>query len=427
MTLRNLFFSAMAGLVMAGSAVAEPQPLDRIAVLVNDGVVLESEITSRMANIKASAIKSGQALPSDAALRVQITDRLINESLQLQMAERMGMVISDIQLDQTLENMAREQNITLADLKAKVEADGENYAQYRESVRREIILGQVQRVQVQRRIQVSPQEIETLVKMIEDQGLKEAEFKIGHILIEVTNNDAKSVEKARGQAEKVLGLLEGGADFAKTAISASAGPKALEGGDWGWMNINAMPTLFAELVRSGKKGDIIGPVKSAAGFHIIKVEDTRGQQTQEVQELHSRHILLKPSPILSEDMAQKMLADWMAQVRSGDADFAELAKEHSDDPGSAIKGGDLGWADPSIYVPAFESALANLKPGEYSQPFRSTHGWHVVQLLERRTTDTTQQMNSDRAYQLIFRRKFNEQATAWQQEMRAKAYIEMVE
>ncbi|USD37948.1 MULTISPECIES: peptidylprolyl isomerase SurA [Ferrimonas] len=427
MKVRNLIISAVAAFAMAGSALAQPQLLDRVAVLVNDGIILESEIDERVENIKRSALQSGQALPSDTALRTQVIDRLINESLQMQMADRMGMVISDIQLDQTLENMAKDQDLTLEQMKAEVEAGGDNYAQYRENIRREIILGQVQRVQVQRRVQVSPQEIDALVKMIEDQGLQSTEFNMGHILISVANDTPKAVEEARTRADKVLALLNDDADFAKTAISASSGPKALEGGNWGWMNVNEMPTLFAELVRGRKAGDIIGPVKSGAGFHIIKILDTRGQQIQEVDEVHSRHILLKPSPILSEDMAKQMLDDFLKQVRDGDADFADLAKQYSEDPGSAVKGGDLGWADPSMYVPAFKDTLASLKQGEYSQPFRSTHGWHVVQLLERRTTDTTAKMNSDRAYQLLFRRKFNEQANAWSQEMRAKAYIEVVE
>ncbi|SDJ59382.1 periplasmic chaperone for outer membrane proteins SurA [Ferrimonas sediminum] len=427
MKVRNLIISAVAAFAMAGSALAQPQLLDRVAVLVNDGIILESEIDERVENIKRSALQSGQALPSDTALRTQVIDRLINESLQMQMADRMGMVISDIQLDQTLENMAKDQDLTLEQMKAEVEAGGDNYAQYRENIRREIILGQVQRVQVQRRVQVSPQEIDALVKMIEDQGLQSTEFNMGHILISVSNDTPKAVEEARTRADKVLALLNDDADFAKTAISASSGPKALEGGNWGWMNVNEMPTLFAELVRGRKAGDIIGPVKSGAGFHIIKILDTRGQQIQEVDEVHSRHILLQPSPILSEDMAKQMLDDFLKQVRNGDADFAELAKQYSEDPGSAVKGGDLGWADPGMYVPAFKDTLASLKKGEYSEPFRSTHGWHVVQLMDRRTTDTTAKMNSDRAYQLLFRRKFNEQANAWSQEMRAKAYIEVVE
>ncbi|ADN77558.1 Peptidylprolyl isomerase [Ferrimonas balearica DSM 9799] len=422
MILRQLLMGAMAAL-MFGQALAQPQPLDEVAVLVNDGVILKSEIDERMTSVKRGALQAGQQLPSDAALRTQVIDRLIAESLQLQMAERMGLVISDIQLDQTLENMAREQGMTLQGLRQEIESDGTNYAAYREQIRREITIGQVQRIQVQRRVQISPQEINTLVEMINEQGLQDAEFHVGHILIDFGGDETA----ARARADKVLELLEGGADFAQTALAASSGPKALEGGDWGFMNINEMPTLFAEVVKDAKKGDIIGPIKSGAGFHIITIYDTRGQEVQEVAEVNARHILLKPSPILSEDMAKTLLDEFMADVKDGKADFGELAREHSDDPGSAARGGDLGWADPNMYVPAFRDTLARLKVGEYSEPFRSSHGWHVVQLLDRRVTDATDQANSDRAYQLLFRRKFGEQVNAWQEEMRAAAYIEVLD
>ncbi|MBY5993018.1 peptidylprolyl isomerase SurA [Ferrimonas balearica] len=422
MKLRNLLMGAAAAL-MFGQALAQPQPLDEVAVLVNDGVILKSEIDDRMTSVKRGALQSGQQLPSDSALRTQVIDRLIAESLQLQMAERMGLVISDIQLDQTLENMAREQNLTLETLREEIESDGTNYAAYRESVRREITIGQVQRIQVQRRIQISPQEINTLVDLINEQGLQDAEFHVGHILIDFAGDETA----ARERADKVLEMLNDGADFGQTALAASSGPKALEGGDWGFMNINEMPTLFAEVIKDAKKGDIIGPVKSGAGFHVITIFDTRGQEVQELAEVNSRHILLKPSPILSEDMAQTLLEEFMTEVKAGDADFAELARQHSDDPGSAARGGDLGWADPNMYVPAFRDTLNRLDVGEYSEPFRSSHGWHVVQLVDRRVTDATDQANTDRAYQLLFRRKFGEQVNAWQEEMRAGAYIEVLE
>jgi peptidyl-prolyl cis-trans isomerase SurA len=281
---------------------------------------------------------------------------------------------------------------------------------------------------VQRRIQVSPQEISGLVKLIQEQGLKDVEFQIGHILIEIPSNPtSEQLESASRRAEIVLKRLNNGDDFRSTAIASSSGPKALEGGIWDFMNINEMPTLFAEVISNAKKGDIIGPIKSGSGFHIIKVVDTRGLQTQEVEEVKSRHILLKPSPILSEDRAKAMLANFLTQVRAGDADFAKLATQYSEDPGSAAKGGELGWADPSMYVPEFTQTLASLQEGQYSEPFRTTHGWHVVQLESRRKTDATEQFNSNRAHQLIFRRKFNEELQNWLDEMRSEAYIEIVE
>ena len=424
---KKIIFALLA-LAMSNTSVAAPMPLDRVSVQINDGIILESEITNMVSTVKANAKAANQTLPSDDALRTQVIERLILTHLQMQMAERIGLQIGDLQLDQTIENIAKEQKVTVAQMQQTIESEGTSFSQYREQLRQEVTLGEIQRIQVQRRIQVSPQEISGLVKLIQEQGLKDVEFQIGHILIEVPSNPtSEQLEGASRRAEIVLKRLNNGDDFRSTAIASSSGPKALEGGIWDFMNINEMPTLFAEVISNAKKGDIIGPIKSGSGFHIIKVVDTRGLQTQEVEEVKSRHILLKPSPILSEDRAKAMLANFLTQVRAGDADFAKLATQYSEDPGSAAKGGELGWADPSMYVPEFTQTLASLQEGQYSEPFRTTHGWHVVQLESRRKTDATEQFNSNRAHQLIFRRKFNEELQNWLDEMRSEAYIEIVE
>ncbi|MBB1427125.1 peptidylprolyl isomerase SurA [Shewanella sp. SG44-2] len=424
---KKIIFALLA-LAMSNTSMAAPMPLDRVSVQINDGIILESEITNMVSTVKANAKAANQTLPSDDALRTQVIERLILTHLQMQMAERIGLQIGDLQLDQTIENIAKEQKVTVAQMQQTIESEGTSFSQYREQLRQEVTLGEIQRIQVQRRIQVSPQEISGLVKLIQEQGLKDVEFQIGHILIEVPSNPtSEQLEGASRRAEIVLKRLNNGDDFRSTAIASSSGPKALEGGIWDFMNINEMPTLFAEVISNAKKGDIIGPIKSGSGFHIIKVVDTRGLQTQEVEEVKSRHILLKPSPILSEDRAKAMLANFLAQVRAGDADFAKLATQYSEDPGSAAKGGELDWADPSMYVPEFTQTLASLQEGQYSEPFRTTHGWHVVQLESRRKTDATEQFNSNRAHQLIFRRKFNEELQNWLDEMRSEAYIEIVE
>lgn len=346
--------------------------------------------------------------------------------LQMQTADRMGLHIGDLQLDQTIENIAKEQQVTVAQMQQQVEADGMSWSQYREQLREEITLGEIQRIQVQRRIQVSAQEINNLVQMIEEQGMQQVEYQIGHILIEVPNNpSSEQLESSSKRADAVLKRLDNDADFKQTAIASSAGPKALEGGVWDYMNVNEMPTLFAEVMSGAKTNDIIGPIRSGAGFHIIKVMDARGLQTQEIDEVRSRHILIKPSPILSEERAKAMLDSFVTQLRAGDADFAALARQYSEDPGSGTKGGELGWAEPTAYVPAFAQTLDALEINEISEPFRSSHGWHIVQLEERRKTDATDKVNTNRAHQLIFRRKFNEELQNWLDEMRSEAYIEV--
>ncbi|MEC8416587.1 MAG: peptidylprolyl isomerase, partial [Pseudomonadota bacterium] len=320
------------------------------------------------------------------------------------------------------------QGATVERLRAQLAADGIAYEDYREDIREEIIMGEVRRANVRRRVYITPQEIETLLSVMEKQGAEQAEYRLGHILIGFPPEPSdEDIQAARERADKVIGLLESGSDFAKIAIASSSGNEALEGGDMGWLNINAMPTLFAEAIQDKEKDSLVGPIRSGAGFHILKVIDTRGIEKVTVEEVKSRHILVKPSIILSEDKAKEMLIGFKEDVINGDADFAELAKEHSEDPGSALRGGELGWSDPKVYVPEFSEALANLEPGEFSQPVRTVHGWHLIQLLERRVDDATDKRKEDKAYQLIFNRKFAEETENWLREMRDSAYVEVVE
>ncbi len=418
---------SVASLLLSFQLHAQEVKLDSVAVIVDQGVILESQIQELVTNVKRNAITNNQSLPSDRALRTQAIERLILTSLQMQMADRMGIRISDPQLDQTIVNIAQNEGMTLDQLRTQIGLEGLTYEQYRESIRKELITGEVTRANVRRRIYITPQEISTLVDLIGQQGAEQAEYQLGHILIGFPPNATDDdIADAKGRADRVIGLLENGSDFAKIAIASSSGAEALEGGNMGWMNINAMPTLFAEAVQSKRKDALIGPIRSGAGFHILKVLDTRGIEIVEVEEVNARHILIEPSIILSEEKAEEMLREFKQQVIDGEADFGELAKEHSSDPGSALRGGELGFTDPNIYVPAFREALATLQPGEFSEPVRSVHGWHLIQLIDRRIDDATERRKEDRAYQLIYNRKFNEETDSWLREMRDAAYIEVV-
>ncbi|WP_415926406.1 peptidylprolyl isomerase SurA [Ningiella sp. W23] len=404
------------------------QLLDKVSVIVDQGVILESEIVDMVEGVKAGAMASGQALPSDRALRTQVIERLILENLQAQMAERMGIQISDPQLDQTINNIAQSEGFSPQEFRDVITSSGTTYESYRESIRKELIMGEVRRANVRRRVYITPQEINTLLDLLNQQGEAQAEYRLGHILIGLSGNASEAdIADARDRADKVLELLNGGSDFAKIAIASSSGSEALDGGDMGWMNINSMPTLFAEAVENKPKDELVGPIRSGAGFHILKVLDTRGIEIVQVEEVNARHILITPSIILSDAKAEQMLLEFRAQLLEGDADFAELAKEHSEDPGSALRGGELGWNDPNIYVPEFSSALSQLEKDEYSMPIRSQHGWHLIQLIDRRIDDATEKRKEDRAYQLIYNRKFQEETDAWIREMRDQAYIEVIE
>ncbi|MFC6440953.1 peptidylprolyl isomerase SurA [Bowmanella sp. JS7-9] len=408
-------------------SLAKPVELDKIAVIVNQGVVLESQIQALVDDVKRNAEQQNQQLPSDTVLRTQAIERLILNSLQMQMAERMGIQVSDPQLDQTISGLAQEQGISLEQLVEALASQGISYDEYREEIRTQMITGEVRRANVRRRIYITPQEVEGLVKLISEQGDSQVEYHLGHILIGLPSQPStEEIEAERERAGKVIELLNNGSDFAKIAVASSAGSKALDGGDMGWMNINEMPTLFAEAVQGKKAGDLIGPIRSGAGFHILKILDLRGQQTVDVEQVNARHILIKPSVILSDKKAQDMLLDFRAKLIAGEADFATLAKEHSEDTGSALKGGDLGWTEPKVFVPEFSKALATLDKGEYSQPVRSQFGWHLIQLLDRRMQDGSEKLKQDQAYEMLFKRKFAEESDAWLREMRDEAYVEIV-
>lgn len=406
---------------------AAPELLDRVSVIVDQGVVLESQIAELIVIVKRNAVVNNQTLPSDRALRTQAIEKLIIDNLQMQLADRMGIQISDPQLEQTIANIAKGEKMDLAQLREKVAQEGGTYNTYREEIRRELILGEVRRANVRRRVYVTNQEVKNLVKLIDEQGDQQAEYNLGHILIEFPPEPTDTdIDKAKVRANKVIELLKKGSDFAKIATASSGGPRALEGGDMGWMNINSMPTLFAEAVQEKSENDLIGPIRSGAGFHILKVKALRGVEIVEVAEVSSRHILIKPSVILSDDKAEMMLKEFREQILSGEADFAVLAKEHSADPGSALKGGDLGWADPNVYVPEFRDTLEKLKIDEISSPVRSQHGWHLMQLIGKRVGDVTDKRKEEKAYNMLWQRKFSEEADVWIREIRASAYIDVL-
>ena len=408
-------------------AEAAPELLDSVSVIVDQGVVLESQITELIAVVKRNAMLNNQSLPSDRALRTQAIEKLIIDNLQTQMAERMGIQISDPQLEQTILNIAKGENMEIAQFREKVAQEGVSYDTYREEIRKELILGEVRRANVRRRVYITEQEINNLVTLIDEQGDEQAEYNLGHILIEFPPEPTDTdIEQAKTRANKVIELLNKGSDFAKIATASSGGSLALEGGDMGWMNINSMPTLFAEAVQKKSKDDLIGPIRSGAGFHILKVKDLRGIEKVEIAEVNARHILITPSVILSDEKAEKMLKEFRGQILAGEADFAALAKEHSADPGSALKGGELGWADPNIYVPEFIATLTKLEVDEISEPVRTQYGWHLMQLTGKRVGDATQKRKEEKAYQLLFQRKFAEESDVWLREIRASAYIEVL-
>jgi len=414
-------------LVLSTNINAKEVKLDNVAAVVNNGVVLESEVRDLINTVKLKAKQENQSLPSDNALRLQAMDKLINDSLLLQLGERMGVQVSDAQLDETITNMAKENKQTLEQFRQSIINEGLDYEKYRESIRTELISGEVRRASMRRRIFISPQEVKNLIDAMKEQTNQNIEYHLGHILIEFPADPSQAdINAAKDRADKVIELLNSGSDFSKIAIASSGDANALKGGDFGWKSINEMPTLFADLVNGKEKGKVFGPIRTGLGFSIVKILEIRGRKIVEVEEVKARHILIKPTIILSDNKAEAKLQGFLDDIKAGKADFADLAKEYSDGP-TSTRGGELGWADPNNYDPAFKEALAKLKVGEYSKPFRSSFGWHLAQLEDRRMQDATKQMNQNRAYQMLYNRKFSIENYRWMKEIRDEAYIEIFE
>ncbi|MEH0873434.1 peptidylprolyl isomerase SurA [Pectobacterium cacticida] len=413
----------------ASTAFAAPQVVDKVAAVVDNSVVLESDVNGLLQSVKLNAQQAGQSLPDDATLRHQIIDRLIMDNIILQMAQKMGIQVTDEQLDQAIANIAAQNRMSLEQLKSQLAYEGLNYNTYRNQIRKEMLIAEVRNNEVRRRVTVLPQEVDTLAKQIANQTGENDELNLSHILIPLPENPTQQqVDEAENLATSLVKQINDGADFAKLAITYSADSQALKGGQMGWGRLQEIPTLFAERLTQAHKGQIVGPIRSGVGFHILKVNDIRGgNKSISVTEVHARHILIRPSVVMTDSQTQAKLAEVAQQIKNGSTDFATQAKLLSQDPGSANQGGDLGWASPDMYDPAFRDALLKLKKGEISQPIHSAFGWHLIQLLDTRQVDKTDAVQKEQAYRMIFNRKFAEEAQTWMQEQRAAAYVKVID
>ncbi|MDP4492008.1 peptidylprolyl isomerase SurA [Vibrio sp. AH4] len=406
------------------NAHAEPQQLDGVAVIVNSGVILQSDVDGALKTVKANAKQNKQPLPQESVLREQVLEKLIIDTLQQQEADRIGVKIDDNRLNDAIKEIAKSNQQTQEQLIASVAQEGLTYPEFREQVRKEMAASDARNALVRRRINILPAEVDTLAELLAQETDATVQYKISHIQLRVEEGQDKS--EAESLANKLVGELKHGADFAQMAYTYSKGPKALQGGDWGWMRKEEMPTIFADQIKMQNKGSIIGPFRSGVGFHILKIDDVKGLETVAVTEVNARHILIKPTIILSDDGAQKQLSEFVQRIKNGEVTFAELAQQYSQDPGSAAQKGELGYQTPDLYVPEFKHQIETLPVGQISEPFKTVHGWHIVEVLDRREVDRTDSALKNKAYRILFNRKFNEEASAWLQELRASAFVEVL-
>ncbi|HEY5701781.1 MAG TPA: peptidylprolyl isomerase [Gammaproteobacteria bacterium] len=411
----------------AGSAGAQSViELDRIVAVVNDDVIVESELDNRVRTIKAQLRQQGTPLPPEDVLEQQVLERLVLERLQIQLAEINGIRVEDEALNQAVQAVARQNNLSLPQFRDILERDGFDFAKFREDMRNEILIARVQQRQVETRISVTDRDIDNYLATVEQQGGGESEYLLHHILVAVPEAaSADQISDARVKADALVARLRAGANFPEVAVAESDGQQALEGGNLGWIKGADLPTIFADAVPNLKKDEISEPLKSSSGFHIVKVADIRGDAGRHVvSQTKVRHILVRPNEITTTAEAQTRLEQLRIRIENGE-DFAELARAHSDDRGSALQGGDLGWVNPGGTVPKFEDMMNSLAPGQLSEPFETRFGWHVMQVLERREFDDTEQARRTKAAEVLRKRKKDEELQTWLRQIRDEAYVEL--
>lgn len=415
------FISLLLCLLIPASTFAARQLLDRIIAIVDEDVITQVELEQRIRDIQYQLQTPIKTEAEFQALTRQVMEKMIRDKIQLQMAAKLGIKIDDVSLNRVLEQLAANNNLTLAQLRATLEKDGLDFERFREQTRDELIIKQLQQRMVANKINVSDQEIDQFIEEHNKQSQSNTRYHLRHILI-ATPESAKpeQVQQARLQAQQLYEQLLAGADFVELAIQHSAGRNALKGGDLGWRSASELPEDFVTRVRELNAGGITAPIRSASGFHLLQLVERRNEQNTVVQ-THARHILIKGD----DDSARQRLAELKARIEQG-ADFAALAREHSEDPGSGSRGGDLGWADPGTFVPAFESMMQTLAKGEISEPFKSRFGWHILQVLDRREQAASRDMLAAQARKQIRKRKIDEELRLWLRKIRDEAYVEII-
>jgi peptidyl-prolyl cis-trans isomerase SurA len=419
---------------LAGPCRAAPKELstqgtlmDRVVAVVNDGVVLQSELNAETQEIEARLRSQNVALPPDSVVRTQVLDRLVLEEIQAQRADRAGIKVSDEQVNAALEDIAKRQNLTLEQLPEKLAADGVDYAQYRNELRREIARQVLRQRDVVQRIVVTPRELDQYQQREKQTASAANEYNVSHILIAVAQ-DAKpaQLETARKLAQDIVDRAHNGEEFSKLAVTYSQSESALEGGSLGWRKGTELPTFLADVVARMKPGDVSNVLQTPSGFHVIKLNETRAVGgPQIVQQVHIRHILLKPTEIEDDATVRQKLERWRDEIVSGKEKFEVLAKTYSQDPGSAVNGGDLGWTEAGTFVPEFAGTASTLKEGEVSQPFRTQYGWHILQLLGRRDFDNTNDAARERAFEAMRDSRVEEATELWLRQIRDESYVEL--
>ena len=425
----RLLLCALTLFAVSWPARAQDRPapvtdLDRIVAVVNTDVITRVELDRESQMATEQLRRQGTPLPAQDVLEKQLLERLIGKRVLLQYAQGTGLRVPDPDLERALERVAQDNKLTPEGLRAALQHDGIPFNRFREQLRDEMLIARLRDREVDARILVSDDEIQSFLRSQHNRGDTVDEYSLAHILMSVPERASPDEVKARrARADTALAQLRQGVDFRQVAASYSDAPDALQGGDMGWRPAARLPTIFLDVLKDMKVGQISEVVRSPAGFHIIKLADKRGSDTPVVvTQTHARHILIRLNEVVSESDARNRLTELKDRIEHG-ADFAEMARLHSDDT-SAARGGDLGWVTPGDVVPEFERAMDALKPGQLSAPFKSPFGWHIVQVLERRDQDMTKDRQRLAARQALRQRKSEDQWQEWVRQLRDKSYVE---
>lgn len=425
MLIKPLSAFLLASSLLASHAYAAEQKLDRVAAIVDSDVVMYSQYQTRLKDVQQTISKRGVELPTEDVLRQQVMERLIIDAIQLQIAERSGIRVSDEELSTSMATIAERNGLTQREFEQALVNDGLTLQDAQEQIRQEMLISRVRQYRVAERIQVTDQEVQNFLDSDLGKIQLAEEFQLANILIPVPDGATRDeLDKAEKTVATVVEQLKKGGDFAKLAITYSASENALEGGEMGWRKAAQLPPPFDRMLATMAVGQVTEPSRTAGGVIMLKLLDKRGGDVVYRDEVHVRHILLKPSEIRSPEATQQLAARLYERLRNGE-DFAALAKKFSEDPGSALNGGDLKWIDPNSLVPEFREEMARTSIGELSKPFASQFGWHVLQVLDRRSTDSSEQMREQQAMNLLRNRKYDEELQTWLRQIRDEAYVEI--
>jgi len=429
---KQFFGAAVLLLAAVGTAGAQTKDLsssgvllDRVAAVVNDGIVLRSDVEQQLDTISDRLQKSGQQLPPRNVLRQQVLERLVLQELQMQRAERLGLKVSDEMINNALTDVARRNNIKFSDLPAALESQGINYRDYRDEVRRDMVLQGLRQRDVIARVYVSPREVDQCIAKRKASPNVDNEYNLAHILIAIPSAATeKQIAERTSRAQAVYERASRNEDFGQLAITYSESGTALEGGALGWRKAGQLPSFVADIIPTLKAGEVTQPIRTPSGLHLFKVLEVRGGQTPAlVSQVHARHILMKPTEVMDDETVRQKLSQIRERVLKGES-FEAVASVTSEDPGSAASGGDLGWAGPGTFVPEFEKQLDAMSDNEISQPFRTQFGWHIIQLLGRRTYDASEDNTRNRCVSQLREARADEETEIWLRRLRDEAFVE---